>query len=62
MQCFLLPCHGFRDPIVTLALLFPLPFSLSVLIRFFCNLVLYYAASILVGNRSYRALFKIRGV
>jgi hypothetical protein len=27
----------FRDPHVTLALLFPLPFSLSVLISFSCN-------------------------
>jgi hypothetical protein len=33
-QCsaFLLPWFGFRDPLVTLALLFPLPLSLSVLI------------------------------
>jgi hypothetical protein len=28
-------CFGFRDPLVTLALLFPLPLSLSVLIWFF---------------------------
>jgi hypothetical protein len=33
----LLPCFGFRDPLVTLALLFPLPISLSVLIAFSCN-------------------------
>jgi hypothetical protein len=33
-QCsaFLLPCFGFRDPLVTRALLFPLSISLLVLI------------------------------
>jgi hypothetical protein len=32
---FLLPCFGFRDPLVTLAFLFPLPLSLPVLILLF---------------------------
>jgi hypothetical protein len=35
MQCFLLPCLGFSDPLVTFVILFPLPFSLSVLMLFF---------------------------
>jgi hypothetical protein len=34
MNMFLLLCFGFRDPLVTLALLFPLPLSLPVLMLF----------------------------